>query len=258
MSIFFLTDHLESCPKIKGSLAVTSLDDIPKGSKVILFSYGRIVPEKRLQEYHFYNVHNSLLPKYRGLHALTWAIINGEKEVGYSFHKIDDGIDSGDIGAQLIIPVTDIDDINDVFQKARKRIPIWLAEIIHEVENETLTFIPQDEKSATYVTRRVKSDGLIDWRQSSFDIHNLIRAIAPPYAPGAYTHFMGNELVITKSILRDSVPYKCIPGQIVARLNNSGVLIKTGTSIIQVTEVIFRGKKTCPSKLFKSVGIRLG
>ena len=254
--IFILSDSPEACPILPGTQAVSGFDQIPEGSKVVLFSFGKLITADTLSKYEVYNVHNSLLPKYRGLHAFSWAIINGETEVGYTFHKVNEGIDSGAIGGQLHIALAPDEDVNDAFAKAAQMMSGWLATMIEKLANGDLEFREQDESQATYVGRRKAQDGEINWDDKAENIHNLIRAVAPPYTPGAFTTFKGEPLRIKKSSLTSNPEYIGISGQVVGRFPGKGLLVKTGDSTLLIERVTFKEEEMCASELFKTVGHR--
>lgn len=225
---------------------------------VLLYNYGKIITSAQLASQKFLNVHNSLLPKYRGLHAIAWAIINGEQEVGYSIHEVVAKVDAGDLLSQLQIPVGSGETSHDVFKRADAIVPQWVAETIAGLATGHYSFVKQNDAEATYVRRRKKEDGQIDWTQSSLRIHNLIRALAPPYTPGAYTYYRKQELIITEATAIDSVEYLADCGQIVDRFEDQGVLVKCGDGLIAIKGVIFAGSTMRPYGLFSASGSILG
>jgi methionyl-tRNA formyltransferase len=211
-----------------------------------------------LQKYIVFNIHNSLLPKYRGLHAFSWALINGEREVGYTIHRAEKKLDSGDILSQLKIVVDEDDNIITVFSKASQLLEEWLPRQIAILEKKRYTLQIQDETIATYVCKRRKEDGLINWSDNALNIHNLIRALTPPYTDGAFTYWKCEPLYITKSEISDSPAYISIAGQVVVKQKDTGVLIKCGDKLLLVKEVRYKGEYVNAFDLFKTVGVRLG
>ena len=110
-----------------------------------------------------FNIHGSLLPKYRGRTPHVWAIINNEKETGITAHKIDEGCDTGDIIEQIIIPIDISDTGNDILQNYKKYYFKLVLDVVSKCENNTLQFKKQNEKFATYFGKRTPSDGKIEW-----------------------------------------------------------------------------------------------
>lgn len=238
---------------------VSSLNDAINLNPKFIFmlSYPILIKKEHLEKCLFVNMHGALVPRYRGIHGGTWAMVNGEKEQGYTIHKVDEGIDSGPIFFQGKLDVGIHENINDIRQRILDDFRKNVGRVLLEVYNDKAVSIEQNEDEAIYVCRRSKADGLISWSNSSFHIHNLIRALSPPYTQGAYGYYNGEEIFFTKSIYKNLPEYRGVEGQVVARFENKGVLIKTGNSALMVTEVCFKGKFLNPSDLFRKVGIRL-
>ena len=230
-----------------------------EGNIVITANYTNIIPNEYLKKNTYLNIHNSLLPKYRGLHAFAWAIINNEKQVGYTLHVINKDIDAGPILSQITIDVNFQEDINQLLDKSTFIMIEWLKRLIPKINIDFISKAEeQDESKATYVCRRGYKDGLIDWNQSSLRIYNLIRAISPPYTKGAYTFWCGSELTIISAELFNLPDYIGINGQIVARLKGRGVLVKCEIGILLVKEIEHNNCISNGYDFFKTVGARLG
>ncbi|MDE2090034.1 MAG: formyltransferase [Gammaproteobacteria bacterium] len=146
------------------------------------------------------NMHGSLLPKYRGRAPVNWAILKGERETGASLHYMERKPDAGALVDQQAVPILPDDTALEVFLKVT-----WAAEL---VLYRSLPLLiegraprrPLDLGQGSYYGRRRPEDGRIDWRASTPDVHNLIRAVAPPY-PGAYTRLEGRPLRLLRSRL---------------------------------------------------------
>ncbi|WP_421977760.1 methionyl-tRNA formyltransferase [Roseivirga seohaensis] len=225
---------------------------------VFMLSYPLLIKKEHLDQCLFVNMHGALVPRYRGIHGGTWAMVNGESQQGYTIHKVDEGIDSGPIFFQGKVTVGVSENINQVRQKIRNHFNCNIERVLREVYDGIAKATEQKEEQAIYVCRRTKKDGLIDWFKTSWEIHNLIRALTPPYTQGAYSHYKDKELVLTKSVYKKLPEYIGVPGQVVANFKEQGVLIKTGDSALLVTEVCLEGKVVHPSTLFNTVGYRLG
>ena len=154
------------------------------------------------------NMHGSLLPKYRGRVPVNWAIIHGETETGATLHYMLDQADSGDIVAQ---------------QAALSRaLPALLAGKAPRIK--------QDARASTYYGGRKPEDGMIDWSKSAIAIHNLVRAVAPPY-PGAFTTVAGRQARVLRTRVLDASrapphdPSMAVEnGRLVARCGGGGAL----------------------------------
>ena len=132
-----------------------------------------------------YNLHGSLLPKYRGRVPINWAVLHGEQETGVSLHQMILKPDAGALIGQEPVAILPNDTAHAVFQKAVCAGERLLLRILTPLLSGTLTPTAMDLSKGHYFGRRRPEDGRIDWRQSAWEIHNLIRAVAPPY-PGAF------------------------------------------------------------------------
>lgn len=132
-----------------------------------------------------FNVHGSLLPRYRGRVPVNWAILHGEKETGVSLHRMEIKPDAGNLLAQRAVPILKNDTAFDVFQKLKCAAEMMLLETVPEMLAGRASETPLDLDKGSYFSGRRPEDGKIDWRLPARDIHNLIRAVAPPY-PGAF------------------------------------------------------------------------
>ncbi|WP_434524571.1 bifunctional UDP-4-amino-4-deoxy-L-arabinose formyltransferase/UDP-glucuronic acid oxidase ArnA [Photorhabdus asymbiotica] len=140
-----------------------------------------------------FNLHGSLLPKYRGRAPINWAILNGETETGVTLHKMVLKPDAGDIIAQHKVAITETDTSLILHGKIRKAAEELLDQVLPQINAGTYISTPQDQSQATYFGRRTAADGEIDWSKSATEINNLIRAVAEPY-PGAFT-FLGERKI---------------------------------------------------------------
>lgn len=144
-----------------------------------------------------FNIHGSLLPKYRGRTPHVWAIINGETEVGITAHKIDSGCDTGDIIEQIKIPVSENMTGGEVLKKYAQAYYPLIKKILANYKSSTLNFTKQDDSKSTYFGKRTPDDGEIDWSWTLVRIHNWVRAQAFPY-PGAFTFIGQDKITIDK------------------------------------------------------------
>lgn len=145
------------------------------------------------------NMHGSLLPKYRGRVPVNWAIIRGETETGATLHYMTEKPDNGDIVAQQAVPILPDDTAHEVFQKVTVAAEIVLNGVLPTLLAGTVPRVKQDLTQGAYFGGRKPEDGIIDWSQSAREIHNLVRAVAPPY-PGAMTRVAGKPMRILQTL----------------------------------------------------------
>jgi len=144
------------------------------------------------------NMHGSLLPKYRGRAPLNWAILSGEAETGVTLHYMEERPDAGPIVDSEAVPILPDETAIDVFRKMTEAAVLVLRRSLPGLTEGTAPARPQDLTARSYFGRRSPEDGIIDWSQTARRIHDLVRAVAPPY-PGAWTAFDSHLLKITRT-----------------------------------------------------------
>jgi methionyl-tRNA formyltransferase len=176
------------------------------------------------------NMHGSLLPKYRGRVPVNWAIIHGETETGATLHYMIDKADSGDIVAQQAVAILPDETAREVFDKVTVAAEEVLRGALPALLAGNAPRIKQDASAGTYYGGRKPEDGTIDWSKSAIAIHNLVRAVAPPY-PGAFTVVAGRQARVLRTRVLDTGtapsggPSMTVEnGAIVARCGGGGAL----------------------------------
>ena len=160
------------------------------------------------------NLHGSLLPKYRGRCPINWAVINGEKETGVTFHYMTEKPDTGDILAQEKFPIGPNDTARDVHENAAKAAAKLLRAALPKLKKGLLKGVKQDEKKATYFGGRKPADGLIDWSRSASEIRNLVRGVTRPY-PGAFS-CLGEKKYLFWEVAEAKNAQKAFPGTVLS------------------------------------------
>jgi methionyl-tRNA formyltransferase len=151
------------------------------------------------------NMHGSLLPKYRGRAPVNWAILHGETKTGASLHIMEAKPDAGDIVGQVAVPIHPDEDATAVFAKVSNAAIEVMQAALPELLQGRVPRTPNVLANGSYFGGRKPEDGRIDWNQSAKQVHDLIRAVAPPY-PGAFTDWQGVRMVIAKSKLNPLLP----------------------------------------------------
>lgn len=144
------------------------------------------------------NMHGSLLPKYRGRAPVHWAILKGETETGASLHYMLEKPDAGALVDQLAVAILENDDALDVSRKLADAAARVLRRALPRLIAGTADAVPLDLEKGSYFGRRRPEDGRIDWRQGARPVHDLVRAVAPPF-PGAFTDVNGCRLMILET-----------------------------------------------------------
>jgi methionyl-tRNA formyltransferase len=205
------------------------------------------------------NMHGSLLPKYRGRVPVNWAIIHGEIETGATLHYMLDQADSGDIVAQQAVPILPDDIAKEVFDKVTVAAELALSRVLPALLAGNAPRIKQDASASTYYGARKPEDGKIDWSKSAIAIHNLVRAVAPPY-PGAFTTIAGRPSRVLRTRVLDASraptrdPSMTVEnGRLVARCGGGG-----GLAILKLETDGAEESATDFAARHGAIGVRLG
>lgn len=209
------------------------------------------------------NIHASLLPKYRGAAPIQWAIIDGEKETGVTIQQMDIGVDTGDILAQKIVPITDEDTGESLFDKLCVAGSSLLIETLPKLQAGEITPVPQDEKLATHAKMLTKELGNIDFSASAEKIAYLVRGLNS--WPSAYTYYEGKMMKIWKAKAVEGTGRQCEaqtcqdaespagmsgkPGQITA-VHKDSIDVSCGEGTLRIYEIQMEGKKRMSVKDF--------
>jgi UDP-4-amino-4-deoxy-L-arabinose formyltransferase / UDP-glucuronic acid dehydrogenase (UDP-4-keto-hexauronic acid decarboxylating) len=181
-----------------------------------------------------YNLHGSLLPRFRGRSPTNWAILTGEKKTGVTLHEMIVKADAGVIVGQKEVEIGEDDDARAVLMKQVAATRDLLAEVYPLLVQGRSAGIVQDERLATKFGGRRPEDGEIHWEQSAESIHNLVRAVAYPW-PGAFSTLRDKKCMIWRTRryrgLVQAESYQ--PGTVVGATSH-GVLVVCGDGCIEV------------------------
>ncbi len=162
-----------------------------------------------------FNLHGSLLPRYRGRAPANWALINGEKETGVTLHKMVNSPDAGDIIAQQTVSISDADTALTLHTKLCEATTTLLKDTLPAMKINNIKLQPQNESIATYFGRRTAADGEIHWHKSAREVYNLVRAVTQPY-PGAFSFAGDRKIIIWQSKILPAQPGTQVPGTIIS------------------------------------------
>ncbi len=184
-----------------------------------------------------FNLHASLLPKYRGAAPIHWAIINGETETGVTTFKLEEKVDTGNIYLQKKLKINDDDDLGSVHDKLSELGADAVLETVNIIESGNYNLHKQNNEEATPAPKITKETGLINWNDSAENIHNLIRGLSPH--PAAYFFYDGKIIKIYKSQMIKTSTFK--PFEIKQTKND--LIIGCGTNALKIQELQLEGKK---------------
>lgn len=208
---------------------------------IVVCSYGKIFPKELLDipKYGCWNIHASLLPKYRGASPINWAILEGEKETGITIMLMDEGLDTGPILLQKKIPILEEDTAVSLSQKLSILGKEAILEAIELHKKGLLKAIPQPENGISYAPILKKEDGFFTFEESAEKIEKKVRAFLP--WPTAFTYYK-NKLLKILSAKAIPIHHNNIPGTVL-EIKKEGILIATSRGAILIKEVQLEGKK---------------
>ena len=183
-----------------------------------------------------WNMHGSLLPKYRGRAPINWAVLHGETRVGMTLHRMVKSADAGAIVDQEGVAIGPRDTAEQAFRKVLPCARTVLARQIDALLAGTARETPQDESQSTYFGGRKPEDGRINWQQSSGQIFNLIRAVTDPY-PGAFSD-VGPARLMVWWAEPASPAARGRPGEI---LSLTPLVVGTADGALKLTRTEWRG-----------------
>jgi methionyl-tRNA formyltransferase len=235
-----------------------------KPDAVVVASFGKIFPEKLfdLTAARWFNVHPSLLPKYRGPTPIISTLLNGDRVGGVSIIEVVPEVDKGAIYAQVKFEVVADDNLDSLEGKSIKFGKPLLVKVLDLAEIGKIKPYPQDEKNATFSYKITKDDLKIDWDTSAEKIVNRIRAFSS--SPGAYFLWKGLRIKVLKAVSLNDSPVNTYPdnikidisridknsknGLVIAADKKTGILVKcNGNEIVKIELLQPEGKKTMSS-----------
>jgi methionyl-tRNA formyltransferase len=174
---------------------------------IFAFYYRSLIPNAILAAAKLgaYNMHGSLLPRFRGRAPVNWAVLEGETETGVTLHVMVEKADAGEIVDQQSVPIGPDDTAADVQKRVTAAAAAVLKRQIDGLKAGSAPRRAQDLSKGFYRGRRKPEDGEIRWERPAREIHNLVRAVSHPY-PGAYTVFGGQKLFVWKSRVAADAP----------------------------------------------------
>lgn len=221
-------------------------EDIEKINKFdpdvgLAVSYGKIIPENiyTIPKYNTFNIHFSLLPKYRGAAPVQYALLNGESETGVSSFYLEKTLDTGAILLQEKIPISIEDNSETLF---RKLVPLGI-----EIMNKTLNKFKNGEIEGkgqvgepSFAPILKKEDGLIDWSLSAKEIYNRIRALYN--WPGTFSivgkgNLQGKRIKIIEALILENSSINEDFGKVFSTEKNKGFIVLCGKGKILVLRV---------------------
>jgi methionyl-tRNA formyltransferase len=174
---------------------------------IFSFYYRFMIPEQILKcaKIAALNMHGSLLPKYRGRAPVNWAILHGETETGATLHVMEAKPDAGDIVGQAAVSIGPDETATDVFGKVSEAAVKVIEQVLPSLIRGNIPRKPNELQKGSYFGGRKPADGQIHWNQTAKQVHDLVRAVAPPY-PGAFTDHNNKTMIVGRTSLNGPFP----------------------------------------------------
>ncbi len=181
----------------------------------VVVAYGQILSQDFLDAFTYgcVNVHSSLLPRWRGAAPMQRALMAGDEVTGVSLQRVVKKLDAGDVIAEIQMPLPIEIGATQLYAGLSQKGAQLLTRNLGAYIKGVIKPVPQDESQVTYAKKILKEEGLVDWNQSSFAIHNRIRGLDMG-GPFAYTHFNQKTLKLHKSLPLEG-QHQAQPGMVV-------------------------------------------
>jgi methionyl-tRNA formyltransferase len=216
-----------------------------------------------------FNLHGSLLPKYRGAAPIQWSIINGEKETGVTTFYLEDKVDTGNIILQEKIEIHEDDDFGTLHDKMMILGADVVLKTVKLIESGNVPITLQDNTLASPAPKITKEICQIDWNKPAIEIHNLVRGLSP--YPAAYFSYDGKSYKVFKTKIIENLEFRTLPTD---RQNENSIdenspfsilhsplsgsilqttkeiFVNTGNGFLQILELQLEGRKRMTTEEF--------
>ena len=230
---------------LKDSAAQSRIEDA-KADVIIVAAYGLIIPTNVLNMPRLgcYNIHASLLPRWRGAAPIQRSLLAGDKETGVTIMEVVPALDAGAMISKGVVPITELDTaqtLHDALAKTGADLMVKAMENLSK--NGTLASTPQDNSLVTYAEKLQKSEATIDWNKSADAISKQVRAFNP--FPVATAMLNGEVCRIWMATKKSG---KGLAGQVVA--TNETIDVACGEGVLSIHELQLPGGKRLKAREF--------
>ena len=219
-------------PTLKDPMEQTRLRTAGTDAMVVA-AYGLILPQAVLDipRLGCFNIHASLLPRWRGAAPIQRALLAGDRDTGITIMQMDAGLDTGAILLEKRIPLSDTDTAQTLHDKLARLGAESIVEALDLLQQGRLTPTAQDNTRATYAAKLTKDEARVGWHKPAAEIARAVRAYNP--YPAAFTLLRGEALKLWAA---DTVAGKGAPGTVLAA-DKSGIVVACGADALRITEL---------------------
>jgi methionyl-tRNA formyltransferase len=213
------------------------------GDAAVVLAYGLILPKPVLDAPRLgcFNVHASLLPRWRGAAPINRAVMAGDKESGVTIMQIDEGLDTGAMALAERVPIGPDATAGDLHDALAPLGADAMARALAAAERGSLTLSPQPDEGVTYAEKIAKSETRIGWPRPAREVHNHIRGLSP--WPGAWFEHAGVRVKVLRSTLAEG---KGAPGVVL----DDRLTIACGEGAVRLTQVQRAGRAPMSAEEF--------
>ncbi len=213
----------------------------------VVVAYGLILPLKILESPQFgcFNLHPSLLPRWRGAAPINRAIMAGDTETGVAVMKMDTGLDTGAICMEERVSIDSNMTAGALHDSLATLGSNLMVRALSALERGALTETPQSEDGITYADKITKAEAQIDWTRSATEVHQQIHGLSP--FPGAWCEIKIKGKVERIKIFRSKIVE--MNGEM-GQLIDQDLTVACGTGAVQLLELQRAGKKTMTNEEF--------
>ncbi len=216
----------------------------------VVVAYGQILRREllALPPLGFVNVHTSLLPRYRGAAPIQRAVANGDRETGVTIMQMDEGMDTGDILAQQVVPIGEQDTAGIMHDRLAIAGAALLVPVLNALRSRQARRQPQDPAHATLAAKLQKAEGKLDWTQPAMYLYNRIRGFNP--WPCCFCQFECGGSWRTLRVLEARVVHGCpvLPGTVIGV--EDGLVVACGEGALRLVRVQPEGGKAMAASAF--------
>lgn len=217
-------------------IPIVNCDRIKNADLVLVVEYRKLIDKGIVQENNIINVHAGILPKYRGFSSNAMAILHGEKQVGYTIHKMDRYMDAGDIYCVKKIDISDEDTYSDVHD-------LLLDDMLNTIPSTLIKIYkgkmqPQPQTGTCVYGYKFRPEyGLIDFTRTTDWIYNLYRCMAKPLGTGMYFIYSGCRYDVEKIKKNTMVEDYCWIEGMIVNIEEEELWVKTKDNIIVLSNI---------------------
>lgn len=206
----------------------------------VVVAYGLMLPKPVLEAAPLgcFNLHASLLPRWRGAAPINRAVMAGDAESGVMVMKMEEGLDTGPVAMAERVPIGPDMTAGELHDRLAPLGADLMLRALGALERGTLSLAPQGEAGVTYAAKIEKSETRIDWKKPWQEVHNHIRGLSP--FPGAWFEVREGKSVVRVKVLRTT---KGAGGGAPGSVLDGNLTIACGSGAIRIIELQRAGKQ---------------